>query len=270
MNSASLLPLFQEIQVYLIAAAFALARITGMLLITPVFSRLALQGMVRNSIGIALCIPLLPMIVEAQKGIPFSAGTAAILLGKEAAVGMLIGLVAGIPFWAAELAGSLVDLQRGASMATLTDPSSEQVNVTGSLLTFTMLALFLSSGGMRITIGVFYESYGLWPVDRLLPVFGPDAGSRILSLLDDMFAMGVLLVVPLVIALLLSDVLLGLVSRASPQLHIFDLSLNVKSLVFALLIALYSSYMMRYMEFDLRYVLESTHKLEQIRGPVGR
>jgi type III secretion protein T len=210
------------------------------------------------------------MIVEVQKNTPFSVGTAAVLLGKEAAVGMLVGLVVGIPFWAAEVAGSLVDLQRGASMATLSDPSSEQVNVTGSLMTFTMLALFLSSGGMSVTLGVFYESYGIWPVDRLLPVFGPDAGTRILSLLDNMFAMGVMLVVPLVIALLLADVLLGLVSRASPQLHIFDLSLNVKSLVFALLIALYSSYMIKYMEYDLGYVFDAKTKLEQIRGPVER
>jgi type III secretion protein T len=268
MDFAALGPVTQEFQAWLVAAAFGLARITGLMFVTPVFTRFALTGLLRNAAGLALAAPVLPMIAEAQRNEPLSAGIAAVLLGKEVAVGLIIGLVAGIPFWAAELAGSITDLQRGASLANFSDASSEQATITGTLLTFAMLALFLSAGGLRITLSVFYESYALWPVNRLMPVFGPDAGDRILTLLDNMVAMGLLLVAPLVIALLLSDLLLGLVSRAAPQLHIFDLSLNMKNLLFAFLIVLYSGFMLKYMEYDLRYVIEAKERLEAIRGPL--
>lgn len=264
----AIVPLTLEAQTYLIAAAFALARISGMLLVTPVFSRFAFTGLVRNAVGLALCIPLLPMIVETQKNLPLaSPGIMAVLIGKEAAVGVIIGLVTAVPFWAAETAGSLLDTQRGASMAMTAGASGDQSNLTGALLSYVMLAVFLAAGGMHMTVGIFYESYGVWPVNQFLPVFGPDAGDRILSLLDNTFYLGLMLVIPVVIGLLLSDVLLGLVSRASPQLHIFDLSMNVKSLVFALLLTLYWGFMMSYMKYDLGTLADAKSTLEAIRGP---
>jgi type III secretion protein T len=259
-----------DLMLYLIAGAFALARVSGMMLVTPVFTRFGLGGMVQNAVGLALCLPLFPMLFEAQKTMPDSWVMLALLLGKETVVGMLIGFVAGVPFWAAQAAGALLDTQRGAAMATMADASGELANITGTLLTFVMLMLFLTNGGMLFLMGAFYDSYSVWPVNQLTPLFSTDAADHLLRMLDKIYSMGVLMVVPIVLALLMSDVLLGLVSRAAPQLHIFDLSLNVKSLAFAGLLVLYWSFIVKYMEFDLGYLIDIKEKFEALRGPVTR
>jgi type III secretion protein T len=264
----SLAPFLLEAQTYLVAAAFSVARISGMLLVTPVFSRLGFTGLVRSSVGLALCVPLLPMIVEVQKDMPLLSGTMALLLAKEAVVGLLIGFVTAIPFWAAELAGTVLDTQRAATTSSLAGVSGGQTTVTGTLLTLVTLAIFFSSGGMHLTVGVYYESYSVWPLNQFLPILGAGAGDHILSLLDNIFAMGLMMVMPLVIALLLSDLLLGLLSRASPQLHLFDLMLNVKGLVFVVLLTLYWGFMTQYMEYNLGTLLAAKTELELIRGPI--
>jgi len=63
------------------------------------------------------------------------------------------------------------------------------------------------------------------------------------------------LVSPIVILMLLTDILLGLVSKAAPQINVFALSLNVKNLVFAVLLVLYGAFMLAYMSNDLALLL---------------
>ncbi|MCV5216123.1 SctT family type III secretion system export apparatus subunit VscT, partial [Escherichia coli] len=71
-----------------------------------------------------------------------------VILGKEVLLGMLIGFVAAIPFWAIEATGFLVDNQRGAAMASMFNPTlGSQSTPTAVLLTQTLITLFFSGGG---------------------------------------------------------------------------------------------------------------------------
>jgi type III secretion protein T len=192
------------------------------------------------------------------------------LLVKEPIIGVVIGLVLGVPFWAAEAAGDVVDYQRATAFAGLADPaSSTQQSLTGALLSVAITGLFFVSGGLDILLGVIYDSYAIWPATQLTPVLGPGAGKLILGLLDDIVRLGVMLVVPLMLALLLSDVLLGLVARAAPNMHVFDLSLAVKSLVLTVLFVLYATFLARYMAETLTRIPEAPALLERMMGRPG-
>jgi type III secretion protein T len=81
--------------------------------------------------------------------------------------------------------------------------------------------------------------------------------------------MGIVLVAPIVIFMLLSDLLLGLASRAAPQLNVFALSLNVKNLVFSVLLVLYGAFMLSYMGKDLELLLHAGHDLETLAKPAS-
>jgi type III secretion protein T len=78
--------------------------------------------------------------------------------------------------------------------------------------------------------------------------------------------MGVLLVSPLMVCLLLSDLLIGLLSRAAPNFNLFALSLSTKNLVFAALLAIYCVFMISYMGDNLGSLLQAGSELERIRG----
>ena len=74
---------------------------------------------------------------------------------------------------------------------------------------------------------------------------------QLLHVLDRLMSIGVLMIAPVVIALLVADLLLAYLSRMAPQLHVFDLSLPVKNLLFAFLLTLYAAFLVPFMLTEL-------------------
>ena len=168
---------FKPLEPYIIAAAFALARMLAMMAVFPVFDRLGVTGFVRNSIAVVISIPLIPMIAAHLEGEQLSLGLIVALILKEVIVGLIVGLVLAVPLYAAEAAGDILDLQRGSSSATLSDPlGSSQSAITGTLLALVVIALYFASGCFDLTLRAIYDSYGIWPVRRFLPLFSREAG----------------------------------------------------------------------------------------------
>jgi type III secretion protein T len=211
---------------------------------------------------------MVPVITATLGAEPLTFGKIAALEFKEITVGVVIGLVLGVPFWAAEAAGDILDLQRGSSLATVVDPNSTtETSITGTMLGLIIVALYYVSGGLFMTLRALYASYDIWPISRFLPLFGPNAGQLLLGLLDEIITMGLMLVVPIVICLFLADILLALVSRAAPHFNIFALSLAVKNLVFATLLVLYSGFLASYVSRDLTTLLGASRWLETLGKP---
>ncbi|MGH6858890.1 MAG: type III secretion system export apparatus subunit SctT [Phyllobacterium sp.] len=239
---------------YIIAAAMAVARALGMIIVTPAFIRLGLTGLIRSCVAITICIPTIPGVMNSlqQEG-QLSTLIITGLLIKELLVGTIVGIAFGIPFWGAEVAGDLVDLQRGSTSAQLIDPlQATESSIAGTLFVFALLALFFMSGGFLLLLDGFYQSYALWPVAKFMPVVNVQAIPALLGVLDRIMQIAVLLIAPVVLALLLTDVMLAYLSRMSPQLHVFDLSLAIKNLLFAVLMVLYISYLVPYMMAELK------------------
>lgn len=238
----------------LIATAIAVARALGMIIVTPAFIRLGLTGLIRSGVAVAICIPAIPgvlnsLLAEGQMSSLVITG----LLIKELVVGTIIGIAFGIPFWGAEVAGDLVDLQRGSTSAQLIDPLQvSETSIAGTLFVFALLALFFMSGGFLLLVDGFYRSYELWPAAKFMPVVNVNAVPALLGVLDRIMQIGVLLIAPVVLALLLTDLMLAYLSRMSPQLHIFDLSLAIKNMLFAVLMVLYIAYLVPYMMSELK------------------
>jgi type III secretion protein T len=267
MDATDILPSVEKVYQYLLAASFAFSRILGVMIVMPSFTRLGVTTVVRSGIALTLSLPLVPMLVGSLATGRLSVATMGALLFKETAVGILVGLVLGVPLWAAEAAGDIVDLQRGASLTSLFDPEgTNESSVAGTLLGLAMVAVYYGSGGLFVTLRTLYDSYGIWPIDRFLPLSGPDAGLLLLRLLDDVATMGLMLVAPIVICLFLADILLALVSRAAPHLNVFALSLAVKNLAFAILMVLYGTFLAGYMGKDLGTLLGATEQLMRLGG----
>ena len=256
---------FRPLQPYILAAAFALARMLAMMIVFPVFDRLGVTGLVRNSIALVISIPLIPMIVAHLGSEQLSLGLIAALLLKEVVVGLVVGVVLAVPLYAAEVAGDVLDLQRGSSSASLSDPlGSIQSNLTGTLLALIVITLYFASGCFDLTLRAIYDSYGIWPVRRLLPLLSREAGGLLLSLLDTVVATGLMLVGPIVVCLLLVDLLFALIARAAPSLQPFYLSMTVKNLVFSLVLVLYGVFLVGYMKNGLVVFLDAKPQLEAI------
>ncbi len=255
----------ESYHVYIIAIAVAAARMGGVMLMMPAFTRLGLSGGIRGGIALVLALPVMPLLVGDLAAANFGFAQLATILAKEAAVGMILGLVLGIPIWAAEAAGEILDLQRGVTFAELVDPSYTGANnIMGTFFALSMLALYFIGGGLSVTLRTVYESYTLWPLTSFMPMFNLEAGKLLLALLDDIIGLGLMLVAPIVLAMLLADLSLALVARAAPHMNIFVLSLPVKNFALALLLVLYGAFLISYMRDSLGTLFDGRAKLEMI------
>ncbi len=264
MNPLDNLGSLVDLEQFIIAWMIALARIGGFSTVFPIYSRLGLTGLLRGAVSLALSLPLVPFIMMAmpERGDLWHLPP---MLFKEVVVGAIIGLFLGVPIWAAEVAGEILDLQRGVTFGDISDPTSvSNNNVTGNFFALLILAIYFSSGGLNITVKALYDSYGLWPFQSFMPIFSEQSGKLLLDLLDDIFGLGFMLVIPLILSFLLIDLSLALVARAAPQINIFILSLTVKNLTFALLIVLYMVFLVGYMRESLSWLIDVGPKLELV------
>lgn len=244
--------LFSIAYPYIVAAAVAVARALGMVFVTPAFTRLGITGLLRSCIAFALAIPVIPTIVDIVMTTPLSSEVIAGLLIKEMFIGAIIGFAFGIPFWAAEVAGDIVDLQRGSTASQLLDPlAMTESSITATLLALMLLVLFFMTGGFSLLIQGLYDSYDLWPVMSVTPVLEPGSVEPLLHFLDRVMQISILLVAPIVISLLLADIALGFLSRMAPQFHVFDLSLSVKNLLFTFLLVIYVVFLIPLMQSEI-------------------
>jgi len=185
----------------------------------------------------------------------------------EMLVGMLLGAIYGIPIWAAEAAGELIDLQRGSTMSQLVDPMSvTESGVTATLFSVAVIALFFFSDGLSFVLKGIYDSYAIWPAGKLFPVFQTGTGMAVLGLLDRVLEQAVLMIAPLMVAILVADLLLAYLSRMAPSLHVFDLSMPVKNLLFAVLIMLYTAFLVPDMLRSLDTAIGISDWMRQVAG----
>lgn len=221
--------------------AVATARPMAMILILPVFTRLGLTGLLRTGVAFALALPVIPMLAaDVPVAIGIGGGALLAVILKEAALGFLLGLVFGVPFWAAQSAGDIIDTQRGASIAYMVDPTAvSEVSITGTFLELLLVALFFLSGGPAIVIGALYDSLLLWPVLAPLPEFQADTGRLLLGLLDKVLLIALVVGGPIVFILFAVEAAMALVSRISPSLPVSDLSLPIKGIAMFTVLPIY-------------------------------
>ncbi|MGI3777730.1 MAG: type III secretion system export apparatus subunit SctT [Janthinobacterium lividum] len=251
-SARMLLDLVPGVMQWLLAFAFALARPLALVSLLPVFSRVGVAGPVRGAIAAVLCLPALPALNQAIASSGASAIVLLLLSLKEAALGTALGLLLGVPFWALEIGGDLLDLQRGATQGRVDDPAGfGDASISGTFLLVLGITLFASSGGLEVVADCLYRSWRIWPPLAPLPAMGAATPALLLGLLDQMLRQAVRLVAPVMLAMLLADVSLILVGRVAPGLRIDNQALAVRNLAFYLFLPLYAAFLLFYMRQDM-------------------
>jgi flagellar biosynthetic protein FliR len=150
-----------------------------------------------------------------------------LLVAQEVFAGALIGFASSLVFAAITMAASLMGVQIGFSAASLFDPLT--ASPTGALEQFYSLlsmVLFLSINGHHWLILALTRTFSLMP----LGTFALDELTieRLVVLTNATFVAAVRIALPVAGALLLTDVGLGLIARAVPQVQVFFLGMPLK------------------------------------------
>lgn len=191
-------------------------------------------------IGISLFLAWIMFFTLEPTEIPLDA-IFVLLIIKETLVGLLLGLVAMLMLYAIQVAGAFLDLKIGFMIANVMDPQTgAQSPLLGSFLyTFAILFLLATNGHHLLIDGIYY-SYRFIPIDQVFLPFGNENVIYfIVSTFNTMFIIAFQIAFPIVGALFLVDVALGIISRAVPQMNVFVVGMPLKILVGLPLIMLF-------------------------------
>lgn len=213
-----------------------LARLLPIVALAPFFGTKNVPMTIRMMFSVSLVAIFLPQnLMTAHGDLPFNLTYIGYLL-KELLIGLGLGFLSSVPFLIAQMAGSLIDHQRGASSMQITDPTTQsQTGSIGMLYNFTLIAIFFSLNGPFIFLDGIAASYQLIPVDRLInPTFFSltvPFGKQIVGLHQTMMNICIQLSAPALIGILLTDMFLGIANRLAPQVQIVFLGISLKSWV---------------------------------------
>jgi type III secretion protein T len=220
-----------------IVAGFSLcfARVQLMILVLPPITRLGLTGLQKTALSIAIALPVQPLMLEDRALLHLQGLQLMLLIVKEGAVGLALGVAIAVPFWIVETMGELIDQQRASQSAVVQDPgNASPAGITATLFILVLCLMFFQAGGLDHLIAGFLMSYQIWPASQLTPAFGPHSMALFVALFDHVLSAGFTLAGPLLGAMVLGELGLALVSRIAPQLNVFDLSMGMKGIIFVL------------------------------------
>ncbi|MCD6309536.1 MAG: flagellar biosynthetic protein FliR [Candidatus Eremiobacteraeota bacterium] len=192
-------------------------------------------------IGAAGCMAfiILPQLPIPQELYHITLPGFGLMVMGQALIGLVIGFVSFIILAGAQFAGEMLDIQMGLSVAAAFDPASHgAINLLRRFKFYFAMIIYLIIGGHRQLIYVLAKSFELIPLTRLN--FPGGLIELCINLVGTLFYLAVQIAAPVLAALFIVQVALGLLSRVAPQMNVFMLSfpLNIAIGVMLLTISL--------------------------------
>ena len=213
----------------------------GMMRIAPIISLAPFFGSktpspVKMGLLIAMTVIFFPQIaVTAKTLIPFDM-VFTLLCVKELFIGLLLAILISVPFFMVQSAGVTIDFLRGSSSLQVTDPFTQaQASDLGVLYNYVLIVLFYQIDGPFYFYSALFDSYVMIPADAFLPIdlfnFHHPMWQTIWGIVGRVVAVGIQLAAPSLLAILMTEMFLGIANRLAPQVQIAFLGMSLKSLV---------------------------------------
>jgi flagellar biosynthetic protein FliR len=213
---------------YLPVFLLVFVRMTSFFLSVPIFSTRGVPNQLK--VGLAFLLALISFsYVPMQQTIPLDLMFLMYAV-KEVLIGLILGFICEMVFYTIQIAGGLMDLQMGFAMANIIDPrTGAYVPITGTFKNILATLYFLSINGHHMLIKGMIASYQAAPVDRIwIPLGENQVFLHVVKIFSQMFASALLMAAPIVAALFLVDLSLGIIAKSVPQFNIFVVGLPIK------------------------------------------
>jgi type III secretion protein T len=226
--------LFFELYAWFAAALLGVARLAPIFFMLPFLNSGVLTGVARQAVIVLVALGFWRYV-----GVPAPALDSVAFLGlvlREAGIGVLLGVLLCWPFWVLHAMGNLIDNQRGAMLSSTVDPANGvDTSELANFLQLFAAVVYLEGGGMLLMLETVGHSYRICTPVNDCQIHLP----ALSGLLDGLVSKTLVISAPVVATLLVSEALLGLLSRYAPQMNAFSVSLTVKSLVALVVLMLY-------------------------------
>ena len=199
-------------------------RCTGLVFTAPIFGHHSIPTLVKFGLAAALAVAL-------DKTAGVSAGALPLLVAApiELIIGISLGYILSLGFQGVELAGRVISIQLGLSLAAVFSPTEEEASTAIDPFFSVMAGLvFLAMNLHLAVVQTLAHSFAVYPIGGGWPADLAMTGAQTIALVLEL---GVRVALPIALVLLLVELSVALLARAIPQINVFILGLPLKMLV---------------------------------------
>lgn len=206
-------------------------RIASFVYVAPFFSQKGIPNQVKIGFSIFFAALLYGVIPDKTIPVYSTIWGYAVLVLREALVGLLLGFAAVICTSVVLFAGRIIDMETGLSMANLVDPTTNtSESMTGVMFQYVITLMLILTGMYEYIIRAVAEAYELIPVGRA--VFDSDRLlASIIQFLSDYMSIGFRICLPVFAVMIILNAVLGIMTKVAPQVNMFAVGMQMKVLV---------------------------------------
>ena len=249
-----------QLSIWIASFIWPLTRILGLLAIAPPFGSASVPMLVKLLLGVMIAIVISPSVPIPPSLDPASL-IGLLILAQQMLIGLSMGFAVRLVFAAIEMAGELTSSTMGLGFAVFFDPQSQgRTSAISQMFSLLATLVFLSINGHLMLLAVMSDSFTSLPITAT-PVTTEGFHYLVMSSAI-IFRMGLQLSLPILVALLITNMALGILTRAAPQLNLFGIGFPITMIAGFLLVAISLPYMLT----PLQHFLADTIDLVRTLG----
>jgi len=221
---------FDEIMNNYQAYLLVFARVLGIFVFNPLFSRKNIPTMVKIGSSIALTLVIALSVVNNVIVEYDSVALLAIAFVKEGFVGAVLGFLTQMFLSTILVSGEIMDTQAGIGMAKIYDSASGvQMSLFGSMMTYMFLLYFFVTDCHLAYIKIFAISYDFIPLG--FEKINTDVGMILVSYFGTVLTLAMKLAIPLIVVEILVEFCMGVLMKVVPQIQVMQVNIQIKLLI---------------------------------------
>lgn len=221
--------------------SYYLPRVSAFMLFFPLFTRGFAGNFIKLSVGTALVLMPAYLSMEVYRASVNPPALGLLTFLSEVTLGGLLGMIIGLPYFAFKAVGALIDVYRGATFAAqASGTDSGEELPTETLFGLLFCAIILAGPGLHAITVHLLNSFLLFPPGTLQADTLGTWLPSLLRLLADHITFAVLISGPILIAILVVEILVEIVSAFAQQLQVYSLQFALRSVfgIFFLIVLL--------------------------------
>lgn len=228
-----------QLDAWLVALIFPLTRILALIATAPIIGNRQVPVRVKVGLAVILTIVIVPTLGDLPQ-VSVGSAQGMLILVQQIIIGAAMGFTMRMIFTAVEMAGDLAGMQMGLGFASFFDPVNASFTpiLAQWMGVVASLAFLAMNGHLFIFMGLA-ESFRTLPIGQMMP---HSAYFDIATWGGNIFAYAVQISLPLLAALLITNIALGILTRAAPQLNLFAVGFPVTLSIGLVILALTMPY----------------------------
>lgn len=211
----------------ILSLILTMMRVSIVMFMLPIFSTNNIPVTVKGAITIVFTLGVWPHLSLPGTLMPAHPFDVALIMLGEVVIGLVLGMAINFLFMGIQSGGELLGFQMGFTMIQFADPlTGNQTGIAAYFLWMVSLLTFLAMDGHLYMIKGFAASFSILPPGALY--IGENILWEILGLSAEVFTLALKIAAPVMVAIFMVEVALGLVARTSPQIHIMEFGFPIK------------------------------------------